>query len=49
MSQINLYTVETEEGIVYEGVFAATKIEAARKVAETLDPNDEILEVHRTV
>jgi len=46
---MNLYTVETEMGIIYEGVFAGTKLEAASEVARVMDPQDEILEVHRLV
>lgn len=46
---MNLYTVETEDGITYDGVFAASEIEAAKEVAKYMDPEDEILEVIRAV
>lgn len=42
---MNLYTVTTEDGIVYEGVFADTKLAAATVVNEIMDPMDDIDEV----
>jgi len=46
---MNLYTITSEEGIIYEGIFAPTKLAAAMQVAEILDPNDDILEVTQIV
>ncbi|MGI5408184.1 hypothetical protein ACQEV9_15455 [Streptomyces chartreusis] len=47
--KLKLYTVETEDGITYEGIFAPTKLEAAKQVAEVMDTEDEILEVTQIV
>lgn len=44
MDKQNYYNVETEDGITYH-VFATSKLDAAKQVTDSMDPDDEILEV----